>query len=345
MFLKNAWYVIGWGEEVGRAILARTVCNESIIVYRTAAGKVAALENSCCHRQLPLAMGKLVGDNVQCGYHGLTFDPTGKCVAVPGQSTIPPEAGVRRYPVVEKYKMVWVWLGAPEQADESKIPHLDRLANPDWVGKTGQQFHLGCNYELLNDNLMDLGHETFVHITSIGSEEVVAAHIKTTREENAVRVERWMPDHDPAPFWKNAIKVAAQYDGHVDRWQQIEFIPPCNYILHVGVAPVGTGAPQGDKSQGIEGCVISINTPETDTTCWQFWTFMRNFQTDQRDMDEKIGKAVHDLLYEDVIILDQQQKNLLSRKNVRKVDIGHDAGGIQARRLIQRRMEQETAQA
>jgi phenylpropionate dioxygenase-like ring-hydroxylating dioxygenase large terminal subunit len=341
MFLKNAWYVIAWGEEVGRAILARTVCNESIVVYRTEGGKVAALENACCHRQLPLAMGKLVGDNLQCGYHGLTFDPTGRCVAVPGQSTIPPEAGVRRYPVVEKYRMVWVWLGAPEQADEAKIPHLDRLANPDWVGKTGQQFHLHCNYELLNDNLMDLGHETFVHITSIGSEEVVAAHIKTTRDENAVRVERWMPDHDPAPFWKSAIKLAAQYDGHVDRWQQIEFIPPCNYILHVGVAPVGTGARQGDKSRGIEGCVISINTPETDHTCWQFWTFMRNFQTDQRDVDEKIGQAVHDLLSEDVLILNEQQKNLLARKNIRKVDIGHDAGGIQARRLIQRRLEEE----
>ena len=89
MFLKNAWYVIAWGEEVGRQILARTVCNESIILYRTAEGKVAALENACCHRQLPLAMGKLVGDNVQCGYHGLTFDPTGKCVRVPGESAVP----------------------------------------------------------------------------------------------------------------------------------------------------------------------------------------------------------------------------------------------------------------
>ena len=345
MFLKNAWYVIAWGEEIGRQLLARTVCNESIILYRTAGGKVAALENSCCHRQLPLAMGKLVGDDVQCGYHGLTFDPNGKCVRVPGQNAIPPEAGVRRYPVAEKYRFVWVWLGAPERADESLIPHIDRLANPSWVGSTGHKFHIDCNYELLNDNLMDLGHETFVHATSIGSEEVVAANIKTSRDDRAVYVERWMPDHDPAPFWKAALKHAAQYDGNVDRWQQIEFIPPCNYLLHVGVAPVGTGAPQGDKSRGIEACVISINTPETDLTCWQFWAFMRNFQTDQRDVDQKLGKAVHDLLSEDVAVLNEQQKNLLARKNVRKVDIGHDAGGIQARRLIQRKLEQESAQA
>ena len=95
MFLRNYWYVAAWGHEVGRQILARTICNEPMILYRAADGKVAAIEDRCCHRQMPLSKGWLEGDTVRCGYHGLRFDAAGKCVEIPGQPNIPPRARVR----------------------------------------------------------------------------------------------------------------------------------------------------------------------------------------------------------------------------------------------------------
>ena len=114
MYLRNAWYVAGWGSEVERAPFERTILNEPIVMYRTQAGTVVALEDRCCHRSLPLSMGKVIGDELQCGYHGLTFDAGGTCVHVPGQSQIPPGAQIKSYPVTEKWGWIWLWMGGAD---------------------------------------------------------------------------------------------------------------------------------------------------------------------------------------------------------------------------------------
>ena len=95
MYLRNAWYVAAWGEEIGSAPLGRTLLGEPVVLYRGADGKAVALADRCCHRGLPLSMGRVEGDRIRCGYHGLVFDPQGICVEVPGQPKIPPGAGVR----------------------------------------------------------------------------------------------------------------------------------------------------------------------------------------------------------------------------------------------------------
>ena len=84
MFLKDYWYVASWSSEVTAEPLARTFLGEPVVLYRTAENQVVALEDRCCHRQLPLSMGKVLGERLQCGYHGLVFAPDGACVEVPG---------------------------------------------------------------------------------------------------------------------------------------------------------------------------------------------------------------------------------------------------------------------
>ncbi len=79
-------------EEVGRTPFARRLLDEPVMLYRRADGAPVALEDRCCHRNLPLSQGRIEGDDVRCGYHGLRFDATGRCVEVPGQSAIPPDA-------------------------------------------------------------------------------------------------------------------------------------------------------------------------------------------------------------------------------------------------------------
>jgi len=74
--------------------LARTLLNEPIILYRTEVGTAIALEDRCCQRDLPLSLGKIVGENIQRGYHGVMFDATGACIDVPGQLKISPGAEV-----------------------------------------------------------------------------------------------------------------------------------------------------------------------------------------------------------------------------------------------------------
>jgi vanillate O-demethylase monooxygenase subunit len=92
-FPLNAWYVAAWSHEVGRREpLARTVCNKRMVLWRKADTSIAALEDACWHRLLPLSMGSLEGDDVVCRYHGLAFDGKGQCTRMPSQDTLNPAA-------------------------------------------------------------------------------------------------------------------------------------------------------------------------------------------------------------------------------------------------------------
>jgi vanillate monooxygenase len=92
MFLRNHWYVAASDSEVGRKPFGRMILGQPVVFFRTEAGTPVAFEDRCAHRHLPLSMGKTVGDTLQCHYHGLRFDPTGRCVRIPGQDQIPPSA-------------------------------------------------------------------------------------------------------------------------------------------------------------------------------------------------------------------------------------------------------------
>ena len=159
-FPLNAWYAAAWGHEIGRALAARTVCSKDVVLFRKADGAVAALEDACWHRLLPLSLGRLEGDQVICGYHGLRFDGAGRCTHMPAQKTINPSAGVRAFPVAEKHRLVWLWPGDPALADPAEIPDFHWNDGTDWAGEGGTYYSLQCDYRLVVDNLMDLTHET-----------------------------------------------------------------------------------------------------------------------------------------------------------------------------------------
>ena len=122
IFLRNSWYVAAWNHELidGRK-LPRTILERPIVMYRGESGKVVALDDRCCHRAAPLSMGRIEGDDIRCMYHGMKFDPSGKCIQIPGQDMIPPKLGVRSYPVVERYNLIWIWMGETEKADPNLI--------------------------------------------------------------------------------------------------------------------------------------------------------------------------------------------------------------------------------
>ena len=144
-----------------------------------------------------------------------------------------------------------------------------------------------CDYRLFVDNLMDLTHESFVHATSIGNKHVVETPMTTTHSGRTVTSTRWMLDIDAPPFWRTQLGKP----GNVDRWQIIRFEAPCTIVLDVGVAPAGTGAPQGDRSKGVNGQVLNTITPETDTTCMYFWSLMRNYRLRDQSLTTQLREA------------------------------------------------------
>ena len=340
-FPLNAWYAAAYDVEVGHALLARTVCDQPLVLYRRGDGRAVALEDACWHRLLPLSQGRLEGDELVCGYHGLVYNSEGLCTHMPSQETINPSACVRAYPLVERHRFVWIWPGDPALADPALVPDMHWNADPAWAGD-GKRIHVKCDYRLVLDNLMDLTHETFVHGSSIGQRAVAEAPFVATHGDRSATVTRWMEGIDPPPFWGGQIKRVRGYEGRVDRWQIIRFEGPCTVTIDVGVAEAGTGAPQGDRSRGVNGFVLNTITPETATTCHYFWAFARNYSLNDQRLTHELREGVSRIFHEDELVLEAQQRAIDERPGRAFNNLNIDAGAMWARKLIDGLIAAET---
>jgi vanillate O-demethylase monooxygenase subunit len=339
MFLRNFWYVAASASEVQNKPLGRMILGEPIVLFRSENGTPVAFEDRCPHRRLPLSMGKLVDDVLQCHYHGLRFDRTGKCVRVPGQDLIPPSARVKTYPVMERYRWLWIWMGDPALANPDEITDFHWLQHPNW-GAKGAYLHVKANWQLVVDNLLDLTHLAFVHESTIGNAAVAEnAAVKVTRKPNNVVVTRWMIDTPPPPTF---VKVAG-FKTNVDRWQIIDFTPPAFLRLDIGACPTGTGAPEGNRQGGINMRNLNAITPETETTSHYFWGQAHDFDVNNAETTEKIFQQIQTAFLEDVEVFTAQQRSIDLQPDAPQVDINADTGGIQARRIIDRLRAEESA--
>jgi phenylpropionate dioxygenase-like ring-hydroxylating dioxygenase large terminal subunit len=337
-FPLNAWYAAAYDVEVGRELLARTICGQQIVLYRKADGSVAALEDACWHRLLPLSLGRLDGDELVCGYHGLVYNSDGLCTHMPSQESINPSACVRAFPLLEKHRFVWIWPGDPGLADPALVPDLHWNDDPAWASD-GKRIPVRCDYRLVVDNLMDLTHETFVHGSSIGNRAVAEAPFVATPGDRTATVTRWMQGIASPPFWAGQIRQALGYSGAVDRWQIIRFEAPCTVTIDVGVAVAGSGAvPQdgqpGDRSRGVNGYVLNTITPETDTSCHYFWAFARNYSLTEQRLTHELREGVAGIFREDERVLEAQQRAIEARPGHAFYNLNIDAGSMWARRLI-----------
>ncbi|MDF3311088.1 aromatic ring-hydroxylating dioxygenase subunit alpha [Rhodococcus sp. T2V] len=338
----NAWYVAAWEHEVSsRKPLARTVANRPLALWRTRDGRISALADACWHRLAPLSKGKVIGDELQCPYHGLRFNRAGRCTGMPAQNTINPSALVPSFPVVERYRFVWVWLGDPDLADPDLVPDMHQMNSQGWAGD-GETIYAHCNYQLMLDNLMDLTHEEFVHSSSIGQDELSNAEFKVTHDETHVVVSRWMRNVDAPPLWKKNLQDRFPgYDGKVDRWQIIQFEAPSTIRIDVGVAKAGTGAPEGDRSQGVTGTVMNTITPETDRTCHYFWSFMRDWCLDSQTLTTFLREGGKGVFGEDEDMLVAQQAAIDANPDYEFYSLNIDAGGMWVRRILDRMLQAE----
>jgi vanillate O-demethylase monooxygenase subunit len=344
-FPLNAWYAAAYDVEVGRSLLARTICKQKLVLYRRQDGQAVALQDACWHRLLPLSLGRLEGDDVVCGYHGLVYNPQGQCVRMPSLQALNPAACVRHYPLVEKHRFIWLWMGDPALADPALVPDMHWNHDPEWAAD-GKLINVKCDYRLVIDNLMDLTHETYVHGSSIGNEAVVEAPFEVTHDAQHVTVTRWMENIEAPPFWASQIQQARQYKGLVDRWQIIRFEAPCTVTIDVGVAVAGSGAVPhegrpGDRSQGVNGFVLNTITPETDGSCHYFWAFARNYRIGEQAVTHQLREGVTRIFREDEAVLEAQQQAMDDHPDMAFHNLNIDAGAVRARRLIDARIAQE----
>lgn len=308
MMLRNHWYVAAWSAEIGRALLGRVLLGDMVVLYRREDGTVVALEDRCPHRNLPLSAGRLDGDRVECGYHGLVFDDTGTCRHAPGAETAPDWACVRSYPTLERQGWILVWMGEPDKADAATAPSFAvRRDDADWLTVSGYT-NAQCGYRLVLDNLLDLSHLAYVHSSTTGNRALAEeARIASETDGDRVRVTRWMEGVEAA----QAFTDYAGYGGAIDRWQGSEFMPPSYIHVNSGSDIAGRGvAPQGRMSeQGRWGFVVYHGlTPETARTTHQFWSVSLPSAWVDPDKREVFIAQMKNIPLEDLAVYEAQQR-------------------------------------
>jgi phenylpropionate dioxygenase-like ring-hydroxylating dioxygenase large terminal subunit len=314
-FLRNTWYLAAWDNEVTRTLFARDIVGESVLMYRKQDGSPVAMANRCPHRFAPLSMGKLKGDVVECGYHGLQFDFTGQCVLNPhpgGSGPIPRGAKVAQYPLIERYGALWIWMGE-KTPDESLLPDFNWLDEPPMrAGEIGRRRRdtreirdmcvVNAHYELIVDNVLDLTHLPYLHEGGLGN------HPKYLYNEKVENIQQGNT------FWckRSSQKVEASPDFERFNPKLAEF--PCdkanavrwNAPGHVVIVP--TYWKSGTDKEHLTCLYIStMLTPASEGKTWQFWSLARNFALDSDEVDLAMRNAAAvGLEKEDVDVIETQ---------------------------------------
>lgn len=339
--LKNVWYVAAHGHElVAGSLLARKILGEDLVLYRQENGEPAALIDRCVHRLAPLSAGRIEAGRLRCMYHGLLFDAGGRCVDVPGQDRIGPNLKVRAFPVVERHKAIWIWMGDPALADSALIPDAHWQDDPAWRCLPGYVHYERANYVLIIDNLLDFSHLGFVHEKTLGGGRV-SAEVKPQIElfDWGLRISRIYRNVPLAPYLTNL----ARFNGPVDRWQIYEWRMAGNLLsMDFGSAPAGTGALEGRLTpNALVFHTVQALTPETDRSTHYFWSVANSFNLDDPSITAEMHRQTAIAFAEDRAIIQAQQRVIDANPQDRFVGIAADAAVNQGRALLDRMLAAE----
>ena len=339
MYPKNFWYVGAMKHEVGRQLLARTLLEQPVVFFRRNDGSVAALADRCSHRRVSLSLGRLIGDEDQSGYHGLTFAGDGSCTSIPGQSRVPPSACVRSYPVVERDGFVWIWPGDPALANETLVPDYAEICSSGrYVGRPAEALLVEAPFLFNIENVLDLSHVTYAHPETVGTPEVALTRPTVDVSEAKVQVTRNWDKASTGPSFKNLFGW-----DFVKNSQRISFWPGANMLLEIEVEPVGNNDPTQIKRLRVPGPC----TPSTSTTHFKFSALYRDFLPDNEALTVGMFEQFRKTVMEDKVLMENQQRNwaLDGVEVIRRIepsssggmmDIAVDHAPLAARRWLQR---------
>jgi len=330
MFVKNCWYVAAWDHEVlADTLLPRTILGQPVVIYRRADGTPVVIDDRCAHRGAPLSLGRREGDAIRCMYHGLKFGPDGRCQEVPGQDNVPAKLCVQGYPVAERGRWIWIWMGDLQRADPALIPDAFSLKHPDWRYKPGY-LHYDTDYLLICDNLLDFSHLSYVHEKTLGgSPNIAQSRPEVTRMERGLHVTRDVRGTVPAPYHARL----GGFTGQVDRRFSYDFLVPGVLLMHAHVKPSDT--PDDDMSGALRFHSCQALTPETANSTHYFFMQAHAFRLDEATITESIYRSLCAAFEEDRLIIEAQSRMLAATPDGAMHPIAADLALVQFRRLLQ----------
>lgn len=343
-FLRNCWYMAAWGSDIGPdALIPVTILDEPIVIYRKQDNTLAALEDRCCHRLVPLSVGRKEADEVRCMYHGIKFAADGRCTEIPGQDRISPAVRVRSYPAVERHGAVWLWMGVPDMADEALIPPIIGPNNPEWA-VMASCMEIQANAQLIVDNVLDLSHAPYVHEASFGGgdETTIKTQIRgesgvqVTELERGVQTMRWHLDRPSNPYTG---------DLNSDDLVMSQILAPGIFILKIRVYKPGVQQrPMDEHGVPLEEPLFArttcqMITPVSDQYSKFFFTFGPSAAlAHAREDFFRVGEQA---FREDKAIIEEQQRLINRTPNPRMMMLAMDVPVIRYNKIHERLLEQE----
>jgi len=332
-FVRNCWYVACRSADLEQTLTPVTLLGDKVVMFRGENGAAVALEDACPHRKLPLSKGTIEGNTVVCGYHGLTFDCSGSCVASPTQeNAIPKRARVHSYPLAERYGFVWIWMGDPALADEAKIIDILNYDDPSW-GKTRRgALQMKCHYLYITDNLLDPSHVAWVHLTSFAGAGTDNRPLHLDDSDDRVIMWRWIEAEPAPPYYARMLP----FGDNCDRKQHYECRIPSTAVNMSVYTPPGEGGPDRPISKNAF-INISYNfiTPVDHETSLYFWFQHRNMFAGDTEIDDKMFAGAVMAFNEDKEVLEEVQTGMANRTSP-YLNLGLDAGAMRFRNKVAR---------
>lgn len=332
-FLRSAWYAAARPAEVGRTPLRRVFLNEPVVLFRTESGEAVALRDVCPHRFAPLSKGRLEGDDIACPYHGLRFGADGHCTRNPHAGDAQDKARVKAYPLLERFEMIWIWMGDPAEASPQKLPDFSSFGTRYRVfsGYTT----VAVDYRLLIDNIMDGGaHVDFVH-PALAVQGDFKRKTEVRQEGDTIHSRGW---------WLNAKFNAFMKEmwGHADGGDIFNFVrwdAPALVYLEAGVKIDG----KVDDSSPV-GPAAHLFTPETERTSHYLWMVGVKQEVNDPKIEEfirSVGNQAFEL--EDSPVIESAQVNMGDHDllELAPISFPSDAAALRCRRVLARKIEEE----
>lgn len=333
-YLRNCWYAAAYANEVGDAPLARQLMGEHVVFYRGPDGAAHALADRCPHRFAPLSMGTIVGDQIQCPYHGLRFGTDGACAHNPHYAALPRAARVKAYPLLERHGVIWIWMGEGEPR-ESKLPaEFGFLDEPRFEVVRGY-LHVAGNYQLVIDNLLDLTHAPYLHpafaIPGLSLEERFArTTTELVREPEHVIARRWRLKCPPNGPTRTLFGFN---DELMDSRSHMHWFPPSLIYFDAGASRL-------DEAEEKGLCLPAFHavTPETDRTSHYFFGQGRNMLLGDKEAGDTLFGIIENAFHnEDEPMIAAQQARMGEETDVMALGpvlLKSDGAPIAARRAL-----------
>lgn len=164
MFM-NFWYPAEESHNVTNRPLKVRMLGLPFVLWRDESGNARCVANTCSHRGGSLGDGIVVGNCLQCPYHGWLFNGEGNCERIPSLGPvdrIPRRSRIDAYPVEERYGLAFVFLGDLPEDKRPTIMPIEEYGQEGWR-TLRLRYRWKANYVRLVENQSDPSHVEYVH--------------------------------------------------------------------------------------------------------------------------------------------------------------------------------------